>query len=161
MVRRWLPPAALFAVLTLVFAAPVLGHFRSSIPHDAGDPVLNTWILWWNTQRLPLTSAWWDAPMFFPMRGAFALSEVLLGLLPITGPIQWLTGSPLVAYNTAFVLSFFLCALAAYALALEITGTRDAAVLCGLAFAFAPYRMGQLSHLQMLAYYGAPLMLLG
>jgi hypothetical protein len=158
--RRWLPPAALYAVLTLVFAAPILGHFASSIPHDAGDPVLNTWILWWNTQRLPLTDAWWNAPMFFPMRGAFALSEVLLGLLPLTAPVQWLTGSPLVAYNTAFVLSFFLCALAAYALALEVTGRQDAAVLSGLAFAFAPYRMGQLAHLQVLAYYGAPVMLL-
>ena len=43
----------------------------------------------------------------------------------------------------------------------ELTARRDAAIVAGLAFAFAPYRMGQLSHLQMLAYYWAPLALLG
>src|SRR5262249_45449019 len=59
----------------------------------------------------------------------------------------------------AFVLSFPLCAIGAYALAHEVTGRRDAATLAGLAFMLAPYRMGQLGHLQMLAYYGAPVAL--
>ncbi len=157
--RRWLLPVAVYLAASAAFTLPILRAFTTAIPHDAGDPVLNTWILWWNSERLPLTAAWWNAPMFFPMSGALALSETLLGLLPISGVVQWLTDSPLVAYNTAFVLSFPLCALAAYALALELTGDRPAALVAGLAFAFAPYRMGQLSHVQVLSYYGAPLAL--
>lgn len=159
--RRRLWPVGLYAAITLAFAYPLLAHLGSAVPHDAGDPVLNTWLLWWNTQRLPLTEAWWNAPMFYPTPEATAFSEVLIGLLPVTAPVQWLTHSPLLAYNIAFLLSFPLCGAAAYALAHELTGRRDASLLAGLAFAFAPYRMGQLAHLQMLAYYGAPIALLG
>lgn len=159
--RRWLVPAALYSVLTVALTYPLLAHFTSTIPHDSGDPVLNTWLLWWSAQTLPLTTAWWNAPMFSPMTGAMALSEVLIGLLPITAIVQFLTHNPLAAYNTAWVLSFPLCGVAAYALALELTGRRDSALIAGLAFAFAPYRMGQLAHVQVLSYYWAPVALLG
>ena len=149
---------------------PVLGRDRGAggpaparcpFPHDAGDPVLNTWLLWWSTREVPLTAAWWNAPIFHPMRDAMALSEVLIGLLPITAPVQWLTGNPVAAYNAAFLLSFVLSGLAAYALVAELTGQRAAAVLAGLAFAFGPYRMSQLAHVQVLSDYGAPIALLG
>ena len=151
--------AAAYALITIALTYPLVRALGSAFPHDAGDPVLNTWLLWWSTQKVPLTTAWWNAPMFYPMRGAMALSELLIGLLPITAPVQWLTGSPLIAYNIAFLVSFPLCGLAAYALALEVTGRRDAAFLAGLVFAFGPYRMNQLSHIQMLSYYWAPVSL--
>lgn len=159
--RQWILPAGLFAAITIALTYPLVRVAGSAFPHDAGDPSLNTWLLWWSTQRMPLTNAWWSAPMFYPMPDAMALSELLIGLLPITAPVQWLTGNPLLAYNTAFLLSFVLCGVAAYALALELTGRRDAALLAGLVFAFGPYRMNQLSHIQMLAYYWLPVSLLG
>ena len=159
--RRWLVPAAVYLAITIALTAPLLRHIGSTFPHDSGDPALNTWILWWSTQRMPLTSAWWNAPMFYPMAGAMALSELLIGLLPLTAIVQWITHSPLAAYNVAFALSFPLSGVAAYALAVELTDRRDAAVLAGLSFAFAPYRMGQLAHVQVLSYYWAPLALVG
>jgi hypothetical protein len=162
--RRWPAAAVVYLALAAVLALPLLRGFGSLIPHDAGDPVLNSWILWWSTRAVPFTTAWWDAPMFFPMRHALALSEVLVGLLPLSAPVQALTGNPLAAYNTAFLLSFPLSALAGRALALELLRGRGASHLAafaaGLAFAFAPYRMGQLSHLQMLSCYWAPVALL-
>src|SRR3954470_7528358 len=166
--RRWPAAAVVYSALALVLAAPLVRAFGSVIPHDAGDPVLNSWILWWSTRQVPFTAGWWDAPMFFPMRHALALSEVLLGLLPIAAPVQALTGNPRAAYNAAFLLSFPLSALAARALALDLVradrpsvGTTEqlAAFAAGLAFAFAPYRMGQLSHVQMLSCYWAPVAL--
>jgi hypothetical protein len=90
-----------------------------------------------------------------------AFSELLLGIVPLTAVVQWLTHNPVPAYNVAFLISFPLSGLAAYALAIELTGRRDAALLCGLAFAFAPYRMGQFAHLQVLSYYWAPIVLFG
>src|SRR5947207_1934397 len=158
--RRWLLPVGLYAAIAVAFSLPLLPHFGSAVAHDAGDPILVSWILWWSTQKLPLTSDWWNAPMFYPMHGAMALSELLIGLLPISAPVQFLTGNPLAAYNTAFALSFILTALGGYALALELTGRRDAATVSGIAFAFAPYKMGQLAHLQMLAYFAMPVGLL-
>jgi len=178
--RRWPAAALVYLALAVVLALPLLRAFGSVTPHDAGDPILSSWILWWSTRAVPFTTSWWDAPMFFPMRHALALSEVMVGVLPLSAPIQALTGNPLAAYNTAFLLSFPLSALAARALALELLrssgraaggseqnpaaagshGESLAAFAAGLAFAFAPYRMGQLSHLQMLSSYWAPLALL-
>jgi hypothetical protein len=159
--RRWLWPAGLYAALAVAFALPLVRAIGSAFPHDAGDPVLNAWILWWSTRHVPLTGAWWSAPMFYPMASAMALSEVLVGLLPISAPVQWLSGNPVAAYNAAFLLSFPLCGLAAYALAFEVTRRQGPSLAAGVAFAFAPYRMGQLAHLQMLSYYWAPVALLG
>jgi hypothetical protein len=161
--QRLLPAAliaALFVAITIAMTFPLIRLAGSTFPGDAGDPSLNTWLLWWSTERVPLTSAWWNAPMFYPMADSMALSELLIGLLPITAPVQWFTGNPLLAYNVVFLSSFVLCGLAAYGLAKELTHRREAAVLAGLVFAFGPYRMNQLSHIQMLAYYWAPLCLL-
>ncbi len=88
--------------------------------------------------------------MFVPMPGAMALSESLLGLAPLTTPLQWLGASPVTAHNVAFLLSTPLAAWGAWRLVSRLTPRTDAAFLAALAFAFAPYRLGQLSHLQVL-----------
>ncbi len=152
-------PSALFAAVAVAFTFPLILRPGSVFPHDAGDPALNTWLLWWSTTRLPLSSDWWNAAIFYPAPSVMALSELLIGLLPVTAPVQWATGNALLAYNVAFFLSFPLCGLAAYLLALELTGRRDASILAGFVFAFGPYRMNELSHLQMLSYYWAPVAL--
>jgi hypothetical protein len=159
--KRLFAPVLLYCAVTVVMMFPLLRHIGSVFPHDLGDPVLNTWLLWWSTKHVPLTTAWWNAPMFYPAPDAMAFSELLLGIVPLTAAVQWLTNNPVTAYNVAFLLSFPFCGWAAYLLAVELTGRRDAALLCGLAFAFAPYRMGQFGHLQVMSYYWAPVVLLG
>ncbi|MDR1989041.1 MAG: hypothetical protein LBQ09_02285, partial [Acidobacteriaceae bacterium] len=151
----------LYISMTLVLLWPLLPAFARAFPQDTGDPVLNTWLLAWSARHMPLTTSWWNAGMFYPMPNAMALSELLIGLLPMTLPVQWLTGNATLAYNVAFALSFPLCAMAAYALALELTGRAEYAFVAGLAYAFAPYRAMQLGHVQVLSYYWAPLALLG
>lgn len=146
----WLILFAIYGGFTALYLWPVLRSFATVIPHDPGDPALNTWIVWWNAQAVPLTERWWNAPIFHPMTNAFALSETLLGIAPLTTPMQWLGASPIVAANTAYVLSYPAAAFAAHALARRLTGRHDAAVLAGLAFAFSPYRGAQATHLQML-----------
>src|SRR6476661_141890 len=77
---RWIGFAAAYVGLTLACYWPLLPVIGTALPNDTGDPGLNTWILWWNAHAIPLTQAWWDAPMFFPARGALALSETFLNL---------------------------------------------------------------------------------
>lgn len=151
----------LYAGLTLAYGWPLLTGFASRLPSDIGDPGLNTWILWWNVHAVPLTERWWDAPIFYPVRGAFALSETLLGIAPLTTPLQWLGASPVAAYNVAFLFSYFSAAAAAHALALHLTGRQSAALIAGLAYGFNPYRAAQLPHLQTLLSCWMPLALLG
>jgi hypothetical protein len=149
--------AWLYAGLALVYCWPVLFSFGSRLPSDAGDPALNAWILWWSSQKMPLTAAWWNAPVYFPLQGAFAFSETLLGLAPVSVPLL-LTGLPPIAvYNVIFLISIPASALAAHALARRLTGRDDAALLAGLAFGFSPYRLGQMSHLQLLVACWMPL----
>ena len=88
-----------FAALTLVSGWPLLTRFSAALPSDLGDPALNTWILWWNAHAVPMTDAWWNAPMFAPAPNAFALSESLLALTPLTTPLIRAGASPVAAYN--------------------------------------------------------------
>ena len=147
--------------LTLILTAPLVRQIGSALPSDNGDPVLNTWILWWSTQAIPLSDQWWSPPAFFPISNTFAFSEHLLGLLPLFGPTYWLSGNAALGYNVAFVLSFPLSGLSAYLLSRELTGRDDASWVAGLIYGFAPYRIDHLSHLQVLSWYWLPLVLLG
>jgi len=154
--RPFLIAAAVLAGLTAVYTWPVLLHPASTVAHDRGDPLLVTWLLWWSTHKLPLTTAWWNAPAFYPAPGVFAFSENLLGLAPIAWPIIAATGSPVLAYNVSFFLSFVLSGLGAYFLAWVLTRRHDASMLAALAFAFAPYRLSHTHHLQLLSAYWMP-----
>ncbi len=161
--RRFLKPtilaAAVYVLLTVALTWPLVVHPASIVPNDLGDPLLNTWILDWDARVLPLTANWWNGPQFYPVAGTMAFSEHLLGLTIFTTPLIWLTGDPLLAYNGAFFLSFVLSALSAYFLAFTISRRHDCAFLAGIAFGFAPYRMAQFAHVQVLSAYWMPVAL--
>jgi hypothetical protein len=158
---RHLVSLAGFLLLSVVWTWPVAAHLSTRVPHDLGDPVLNTWILWWNARAIPFTSAWWSPPILIPLRGALALSEHLAGLSLFATPIQLSGGSPLLAYNSCLLLSYALSGWCAYLLVFRLTGSTVAAVCGGVAFATAPYRAGQLAHLQVLTSQWMPVVLLG
>jgi hypothetical protein len=146
----WVEFAALYMGVTVAYAWPLFAVFSTALPNDTGDPGLNAWIMWWNTQALPLTDRWWNAPIFFPVPGALAFSETLLGFLPLTAPLLWAGATPIVTYNVVFLLSYPTAALSAHALAHRLMGRHDAALVAGLAFGFSPYRVAQIPHIQML-----------
>lgn len=153
--------AAFYVVLATAITWPLVLHPGTVVPNDLGDPLLNTWLMAWNARVLPLSAAWWNTPQFFPIDGTMAFSEHLLGLSVITTPVTLLSGNPLLAYNAAFFLSFVLSALSAYFLTYSISSRHDCAFVAGLAFGFAPYRMAQLAHVQVLSAYWMPLALAG
>jgi hypothetical protein len=70
--------------------------------------------------------------------------------------LQWLGFSHITAYNLTFLASFPLCGVAAHALALTLTKRHDAAVVCGLAYGFNPYRVAHVEHLELLMAFGMP-----
>lgn len=153
--------ALVLGLLSLALHRDLLPRMASAIPSDLGDPLFNTWILWWNTQAIPFTAAYWNAPAFAPAPYTLALSETLLGLTWLTTPLQWLGATPLVAYNVLVLVTPVLNGLSMYWLALALTGRRDAAVLGGLAYAFAPYHASQLAHVQTQAMFWMPVALVG
>ena len=159
-IAPWLIAAVMYTGGAVAFTSPLVSHLSSAFPHDHYDPALIAVILGWNARTLPMTRSWWDASMFWPVRGALSFSEHLLGISLLTTPLQWSGATPLTAYNVAFLCSFPLTALAAHALAFALLKRHDAACLAGCVFGFSPYRVSHLAHLQMLWAFGMPLALM-
>jgi hypothetical protein len=154
--------AAGYAILAVLATWPLVTHIGSALPGDLGDPLLNTFILGWDADRLLHgLGGWWDAPFFYPLKGTLAFSEHLLGIAFFTAPLQWLTGNAVLAYNAAMLGSYVLAGMGMYLLVRELGGHRGAAWLGGVAFALAPHRVAHVSHLQVLMSGWMPLALLG
>lgn len=140
-----------YLAMSLVYLRPVWRLWRDHLAPDLGDPLFNTWVLAWSGRqiRLGLPSPW-DANIFYPVKGTLALSDHLFGPAALAQPVAEVTGSHVAAYNVLLLLAFVLCGLATYGV-LRGSGLGPlASFFGGAAFTFAPYRVGQLSHLQML-----------
>jgi hypothetical protein len=159
----WLIPTCAFlayVVIAALYTRPLLERSFTDIASDKYDPVLNASILWWNATTLPFSAQWWTPPHYYPVEGIAAFTENLVGLVPVSAPLYWLTGDPVFAYNLTLFLTWPLSGLAVFLLVLRLTRQRDAAFIAGLTYAFAPYRVAQLAHLQVLACYWLPVALL-
>jgi hypothetical protein len=141
--------AALFLILaTVVFTWPVAAHVGDGLA-DIWDAKLNAWILHWDFHQIfrdPVHL--YDANIFYPDRYALAFSENLLGAAVFAFPLYAAGVSTLAAYNLVFLLGMFLSALAAWVLARDVTGDPLAAVAAGVVFAFCPWRIAQVPHIQ-------------
>ncbi len=149
---------AWFTGLTVLMTFPLVAHLGDSLPSDLGDPLLNTWILAWDADRLLHgLQGFWDAPMFYPYARTLTYSEHLLGVAVLTAPFQWLFDNPVGTYNFAFLLSYVLAGSGMYLLARQLTGNRMASTVAGMAFAFCPFRILHVGHLQVLLYGWMPI----
>jgi hypothetical protein len=146
----WLLTPLVFIALTMLATWPMALHLGSSL-NSWGDPQLQTWILAWDAHALarnPLGV--WQAPIFAPYPDTLAYTDNHLALALLSSPIIWLTRNPVLAYNLMVLLSFVVTGWAVHDLAWELTGRRAAAFAAGVMFAFGPFRMAQIFHLQLL-----------
>jgi hypothetical protein len=150
-----------YAAAIAIMGRHLLVSLGTTIGGDIGDPVLVAAILAWNARTLPWTDAWFDFPAFHPSSGVLTFTEHFLGASVIASPLYWITGDAIVTYNLTLLAGYALTGVATFALVLRLTGSRAAAAVAGAAFAFAPYRAAQMSHLQMGMVFWAPLALLG
>ena len=153
--------AICYVLITALLFHNLLPVVTTHLFGDLGDPLLNTSILAWNAKHVPLTADWWNFPAFAPLSGVTAFTEHLLGAYPLTSPMIWISGNPVLAYNALQLLTLPLNGLAAFALVRELTGSSICAFIGGLAFAFAPFTGEHVSHIQMLMAFGMPLVLYG
>ncbi len=151
--QRALWAAVFFLALSAALNRELLPHLRTALPGNAGDPMLNAWILGWVSDAVvsqPL--ALWDAPIFHPHPNTLAFSEHLAGIAVFVAPVYWLTGDAILTYNVAFLLGFAFLGWAMYALVRALTGRDDAAVIAGLVVMCSPYFVSsQVARVQMLS----------
>jgi hypothetical protein len=150
--RRTLDAAAatlLYTAITIGFTWPLARGLARDVPGDFGDPLLNSWIVSWGATHLG--RGWWNANIFHPHPLSLGYSEHLLPQALQALPIYVLTRNPILGYNLLFLSTFVLSALGMFLFVREMTGHRDAAFVAGIAYAFAPYRVTSLPHLQVLS----------
>ncbi len=160
--------ALIYSVLSVIMTWPLILGLGSDVPGDLGDSLLNMWILGWGAEHVPrlLTgsigwSEFWNANIFHPEPLALALSEHLFGQVLQILPVYWLTGNIILCYNLLFISTFALSGLGTYLLVRDLTGDKRAAFIAGLIFAFLPYRIASVPHVQVLSSQWMPFALYG
>jgi hypothetical protein len=166
--RTW-AVAGLYGALALLMTWPVARDLGTRLASDLYDPAFNCWVLAWTTGQIALVlrgdltgiTHFWNGNIFHPEPMTLAYSEHLFGQALQVLPIQMVTGNILISYNLLFISTFALSGLAMYLLVRDLTGRPEAAFAAGVAFAFVPYRLSQISHLQVLSGYWMAFALVG
>ena len=149
----------LYVALTVVMTWPLARGLTRDIPGDFGDPLFTSWVLSWDATHLG--RGWWSANVFAPQPLALAYSEHFLPQALQVLPIYATTKNPILCYNLLFLSTFALAGLGMFLLGRELTGSATAGLVAGLAFAFAPYRIANIPHLQVLSSAWMPFVLFG
>src|SRR6185503_7257791 len=157
--RRASHALAAYLVITIAVTWPLARGLGRDVAWDLGDSLLNMWILSWDGEQIrhilsgdvSRVQSFFEANVFFPVPHALAYSEHLIAQAVQIFPVYLVTANPILCYNLLFISTFVLSGLGMYLLVRELTGSGVAAFTAGLLFAFAPYRVPQSSHLQVLS----------
>jgi hypothetical protein len=159
----------LYLLLALVFTWPLVLGLTHDVPWDLGDSLLNLWILGWSADHivrflggeLDAFRGFWTANIFYPAPLTLGYSEHLFAQALQMFPIYALTHNLILCYNLLFLSTFVLSGLGTFLFVREVTGSPRAAFVAGLVYAFAPLRVPQFSHLQVISSQWMPFVLYG
>jgi hypothetical protein len=158
MTRREVIVAAIgSSLLAIVMTWPLLLHLGAIVPRDIGDPLAEAWQPAWGGHALlhqPLH--FFDANRFWPIKDSLAFGDALIGYAP-AGLIGSGPHAALVRYDLLFLFAYALAFFGAYLLARELGLGPAGAAVAGAAFAFAPFRLEQDGHMQVISSGGIPL----
>jgi hypothetical protein len=159
-VLAWTGVVCLYTVMTLLYLRPIWRVGGDRLAPSLEDPLFNFYVLQWSAHQIGLgLPDLWNANLFYPTPGAFAFSDHLLG--PAAQLVLFLQVIPnaVAGYNFLFFTSFVASALATCWVLRRAGLSWTAALLAGWMFAFSPFRVAHLSHLQLLIAQWVPLTL--
>jgi hypothetical protein len=148
-----------YFALTILLTWPLAAGLTRDIPGDFGDPLFTAWAMAWGATHLG--PGWWSANIFAPHPLALAYSEHFLPQALQALPVYAATHNPIIGYNLVFLSTFVVSGLGMFLLGRELTGSRAAGFIAGLAFAFSPFRVASMPHLQVLSSAWMPLVIYG
>jgi hypothetical protein len=157
---RELVLVALGAVLLAVIMHwPLILNLQSTIPKDLGDPLPQAWQIAWGGHALvhqPLD--FFQANHFWPEPDSLAFGDALIGYAP-AGLIGDGPTDAIVRYNLVFLFVYALAFFGPYLLARELGVGPLGAAVAGAAYAYAPFRLEQDGHMQVISSGGIALAL--
>ncbi|HXO21697.1 MAG TPA: hypothetical protein VOA87_17430, partial [Thermoanaerobaculia bacterium] len=152
--------AGLYTAVALFYLWPIATVFRDHLAPEPVDPVFNLYVLKWGVHQIRLgLPHLWDANFFYPTRGVLTFSDHLLGPAFELALLHPLVPNAIAGYNLLFFTSFVLSGLATCFVLRKSGCSWPAAILGGAMFAFSPYRLSQLNHIQILLAQWIPLTL--
>ena len=119
----------------------------SAVPHQ--DVFFNMWRVSWFAHALRVHGSLWDANIFSPERWTLAMSDAVPVESVVGAALLWLRLPPVLVHNCLIVGAMVGSGVAMACLAWYLTGSRGAGAVAGLIFAFAPYRIEHLMHLEL------------
>ncbi|HXT33116.1 MAG TPA: hypothetical protein VN716_27620 [Vicinamibacterales bacterium] len=150
-------------LLALLMTRPLatgLPHLGRTLGTDA-DGQYSIWNVAWVARAIVADPAdLFDANIFFPHKTTLAYSEAnlvegIIGILP-----WWLSRNPWLTLNVVMLAAFTSAYAGAWLLLRHVSGDRGAAAAAAILYAFCPYVMSHLSHIQLLFTGGIPVALL-
>ncbi|GAB4427310.1 MAG: hypothetical protein Kow0031_07300 [Anaerolineae bacterium] len=146
-----------YVAWALVITAPLAGHLFSHIPRGSEEAATVPWFNLWTLQRnvdqlLAGFPNYWNAPIFYPTPGAFALSEPQPLTAWLAAPL-WLF-SPPASYNFIVILFLTLNGWFAFCLLRQWRVPPMPASLAGLLLQSLPFVAQEMGVLQLLPLFG-------
>jgi hypothetical protein len=138
--RAHLPVLAALLALAVLWTWPLVRHFSTHIPGAPGDNFTFLWNLWWMRHVLGSADSGFfhSAFLFFPF-GVDLVNHSHTALLGVVGATV-LSRVPIVEVENLYIVGSVLAgAVGAYALAVDLTGRRRAAILAAVLFGGSPY----------------------
>lgn len=164
---RWLREGVVAAtawwLVAVVMTWPQLRDPTQTAPGNLGDPLYFAFQLSWVGHALVhAPGTFWTTNAFQAAEGNLAFTDTVLGYLPLA-PLGWWSGGgqagALLQLNLATVLATAIAGLGAYTLARALGSGIAGAAVAGAGFAFAPWRLEQVIHLNVISTGGMALAL--
>jgi hypothetical protein len=153
--------ALVIALVTIVFFWPIITRIDSY--SEGGDAMFNAWTLA-RDQNCILRQgcpSYTDGNIFFPHKDSMLFSETQLSAGLLTLPLHFINDNPIFSYNVWSIASFFFMGFFMYMLAKYLSKKHEfISILAGILFAYSPFRMAALSHLQNSSIFYLPLAVL-
>jgi len=146
-------------VVTALANLPMLKGLATSVPGDVGDPTFFAWQLAWVGHVLPFDpAALYTTNAFLGAPDTLAYSDAVLGY----APLNWLRdgqSGALQALNLATLTATVVAVVGGYALARVLGAGPAASLVAGAGFGFAPWRLQQITHVNVISTGGMALAL--
>lgn len=156
--REMIFAGGLALLLAVILNAPMVPRLTSAMPEVSfGDPYLTAWMVSWDGHALiEQPTDLFDSNTFWPYEDTLAFSDALLGYTP-AGLFGDGVTAAILRHNLLYLFANAFAFLMAYLLARELGVSPVAALACAVAFAYAPWRLDQRTHLHVLSSGGVPL----
>ena len=147
----------LFLGVVILYSWPLVTDLAHLYPDNPDARVL-TWAMLTAFRNLVTQPhALLQGNAFYPVGLSLTFSEPLFAPALVAGPLNAITGNPVLAYNVSLILFWALSGWAMYAVAIRLTRDRAAALMAAAIFTLCPYRTDMYIEFNMEMTFGIPL----